>query len=79
MNLIMTQDNEIYQVTKIWYKKHYFKKGIFKRMFVGVNLYGKDVTGEKVLLGTFEDTAEARAELIKLTKSTDPIKTVTEY
>jgi len=44
MDIILSQDEEIFQVTKVWYRKKYFKRSLWsRRMLLGVNLYGREL------------------------------------
>ena len=80
MNLILSQDQEIFQVTKVWYKAKYYRRNWWsKRMWVGINLYGRELNGDKVLLGTFSDKSEVEYELHLLNESNDTIKHISVY
>lgn len=51
---VKSQDGRFYNVTKVFYEAHTYKK-----LFMGWNIYGTSAKGRKYLLGTMDTDLEA--------------------
>lgn len=82
--LLLTQDQEIKQVTQVFYKRHYimpYRKSLIRRLtarkvLACCNLMGYDLKGRKTLLGSYDTEEEVIGAMFKLNSSTDYIKQV---